>query len=86
MPKAPLPGRNTLKQVDDPLLPRRLRKAILPSYFCTMPLLIQSPRPVPFVDLVLKKGSKSLLESCGLMPAPVSTMETLMPRRRNVQS
>src|SRR3569833_229249 len=81
-----LVGRKTRKQVVHPVPSRRLRKEMRPSYFWMIPLLIQSPRPVPLVDLVLKNGSKSFLESCGLTPAPVSTMETVIPRRPSVQS
>ena len=52
----PLVGINTLKHVVHFSLNRRLRQVMRPSYFCAMPLLIQSPKPVPFVDLVVKKG------------------------------
>jgi hypothetical protein len=44
-----------------------------PSYFWMIPLLIHSPRPVPLVDFVLKKGSKSRRASSGFMPIPVSS-------------
>src|SRR6516225_210757 len=50
-PVPPIVGRKTRKDVAEAAFPRRLRKLIRPSYFCTMPLLIQSPRPVPLVDL-----------------------------------
>jgi len=43
-----------------PLLVLTLRYAIRPLYFCTMPLLIHSPSPVPFVDFVLKVGAPKL--------------------------
>ena len=79
-------GRNTRKHVMHPVPVRRLRKEIRPSYFWMIPLLIQRPRPVPFVDLVLKNGSKSFFESCGFTPIPVSTMDTEIPRLCEAQS
>src|SRR5438309_10013887 len=73
------PGRKTEKHVA--LLPfnRRLRQRMEPSYFCTIPLLIQSPKPVPFADLVVKNGSKRRLASSGLIPEPLSRMDTRTP-------
>jgi hypothetical protein len=50
------PGRKTWKHVMHPFLVLTLRHAIRPLYFCTMPLLIHSPSPVPLVDFVLKNG------------------------------
>jgi hypothetical protein len=72
-------GMRTEKQVTFPPEKRTLRNRIVPSYFCRIPLLIQRPNPVPFVDLVLKNGSKSLFASSGRMPAPLSVMETRTP-------
>src|ERR1700756_732362 len=48
-----------------------------------MPLLIHSPRPVPFADLVVKKGSKRCRACSASMPTPVSQMETQVPARRS---
>src|SRR5262249_299451 len=41
--------------------PGRLRTKILPSWLCTIPFTIQSPRPVPFSPLVVTNGSKMSL-------------------------
>ena len=76
----PVMGKKTRKQVRLPRSPRKVRQVRVPSYFCTMPLLIQRPRPVPLVDLVLKNGWKRRFASSGWMPMPVSTMEMAVPR------
>ena len=54
-----VPRHEHRKHVTHPPSRRKLRYEMRPLYFCRIPLLIQSPRPVPFADLVLKKGSKA---------------------------
>ena len=59
---------------------RLLRKSMVPSYFSTIPLQIQRPKPGSFCRFGGKKWFKEISSRhSGLMPEPVSRMETRTP-------
>ena len=72
-------GMNTENAVMCPRRSRILRNRMMPWYFCTIPLLIQRPKPVPLVDFVVKNGSNSCFASSGRIPEPVSEIKTRTP-------
>lgn len=78
-------GRNMEKIV--PLCPGRalVRIEIVPSCFCTIPLLTHKPSPVPFSSLVVKKGSKTLPVAAAGIPQPLSAIRMRTPRREGAR-